>query len=283
LAAGKSKAQVEHYFSILRGNNMSVKIRNAWNEWSDDYYFENVTASVLDWLKANPLWAFPGPVREMLTDAFPSFKDLKVLVPSSGDNCAAFAFHLLGARVTSGDISERQLANAKRIAEKNGWEIEFICADSMTLNGLRDDAFDLVYTSNGVHVWIDDLPALYGSIRRVLKPGGRYVMFDVQPFNRPFGDTTDDIQIIKPYEDTAVQCEPENYHWRVMDFINTMLSQRLKIERVEEFHTEAGSLLSLWWYKTPAEAEADGYKKLDWKRNPLAALPQWIAFSILHQ
>jgi len=47
--------------------------------------------------------------------------------------------------------------------------MRFQIADSMALVGIKDAAFDLVYTSNGVHVWISDLCAMYGTFRRVLK------------------------------------------------------------------------------------------------------------------
>jgi ubiquinone/menaquinone biosynthesis C-methylase UbiE len=56
--------------------------------------------------------------------------------------------------VTSTDIAENQLKNASKIANANGWEIDFRQADSMTLDGIPDSEFDLAYTSNGVHVWI---------------------------------------------------------------------------------------------------------------------------------
>lgn len=258
---------------------MSEKIKNAWNEWSDGYFLNNVTQDTVMRLKAEPIWAFPAAVQRMLKEAYADFRGLRVLVPSSGDNCAAFAFHMMGARVTSADLSERQLGNAKRIADECGWEIEFVCADSMKLEGIADGAYDLVYTSNGVHVWIDDLVAMYRNFYRVLKPGGRCVIFEVHPMNRPFDDSTDEIRIKKTYDDIILPGDPENYHWRVKDLANAMLAGGFRIDRVEEFYTEARSLLSLWWYQTAAEAEADGYKKLDWKRNPLAALPQWIGFS----
>jgi hypothetical protein len=54
----------------------------------------------------------------------------RVCVPASGDNTAVFAFHLLGARVTSTDISAEQLKNAQTIALEHGWGIEFICEDN---------------------------------------------------------------------------------------------------------------------------------------------------------
>ena len=50
------------------------------------------------------------------------------------------------------------------------------------------------------------------------------------------------------------------------------------IQHVEEFHSEIGTH-DCWWYTTPEEAEADGYRKSNWKLNPWAALPQWIGFS----
>jgi SAM-dependent methyltransferase len=258
---------------------MSEKIKEAWNKRSDGYYSENNVKDTAAKLKANPIWAFPSVVQDMLQTSFYSFQGLKVLVPSSRDNCAAFAFHMLGAQVTSADISERQLYNAKKIADDNGWKIDFVCADSMTLCGIKDGEYDLVYTSNGVHVWIDDLTTMYKNFRRVLKRGGRYIMFEVHPINRPFDDSADAIKIHKRYEDIIVNSDPGNYHWRVMDFLNALIKQEFTIERVEEFHTEAETPLSLWFYNTAAEAEADNYRKLDWKQNPWAALPQWIGFS----
>lgn len=111
-----------------------------------------------------------------------------MLVPFSGDNATVFAFRLLGAAVTSADISERQLENAGRIAADHGWDIRFVCDDSMSLTKIEDSAYDLVYTSNGVHVWIPDLLSMYRSFHRVLKKDGQHIMYEVHPVIRPFGD-----------------------------------------------------------------------------------------------
>ena len=94
----------------------------------------------------------------------PVLEGKRILVPSSGDNHAAFAFHLLGAQVVSTDISQRQIDHAKDIAAKHGWSIEFAVSDTMTLTNLPDSSFDMVYTSNGVFVWIHDLPGMFSAI-----------------------------------------------------------------------------------------------------------------------
>ena len=110
----------------------------------------------------------------------------KILLPSSGDNHAAFAFAVLGAKVTSSDISNRQLENAKLLSQKYQLDIAFICDDTMTLRNIGNNEFDLVYTSNGTHVWINELDLMYKNIYRVLKPEGVSIMYDIHPFNRPF-------------------------------------------------------------------------------------------------
>lgn len=73
--------------------------------------------------------------------------------------------------------------------ENHDWDIEFICDDTMKLTKISPNAYDFVYTSNGVHIWINDLESMYNNIYRVLKPTGTYIMFDIHPFMRPFGIT----------------------------------------------------------------------------------------------
>lgn len=255
-------------------------IADDWNKGSDKYYGGIYSEDIINHFIADPMWAFPVGVREMLITTFPDLRGKRVLVPSSGDNGAVFAFHLLGAKVTSADIAERQIYNAKKIAVTQGWDIKFVLEDSMKLEHIKNDEYDLIYTSNGVHVWINDLAAMYQSFLRVLKPGGSYIMFETHPFIRPFdGDAADNGRFIvhKLYESTGPFGDVPTYGWRIMDLANAMLDAGFAIRHMEEFHSQLGSF-DCWWYKTLTEAEADGYMKFDWIRNPWAALPQWIGF-----
>ena len=255
-------------------------IANDWNLGSDNYYARTYSGNPLEKIIDDPMWAFPPEVRSMLAEAVPDLRGKKVLVASSGDNAAVFAFHLMGAIVTSTDIAENQLKNARRIADDHRWDIEFKQANSMTLEGVADSEFDLVYTSNGVHVWINDLPAMYSNIRRVLKPGGRYIMFETHPFIRPFGDEAHGtmIPVRKLYEDLGPFGEVPVMAWRIMDLLNAMTQSGLTILRMEEFHSSP-DCHDCWWYDSIAEGDADGGQKGDWQKNPFAALPQWIGFS----
>ena len=257
---------------------MSNGVMNWWNNRSDEYY--GGLRGQLDRLIKNPTWAFPPPIWKMINASFPDLRGKRVLVPSSGDNCAVFGFHLLGAAVTSCDIAERQLYNARKITDEQGWTIEFIRQDSMTLDGIGDGEYDLVYTSNGVHVWISDLPRMYGNFHRVLKPGGRYIMFETHPFIRPFDDSGTEIKVKKPYESTGlfVSGEETTYGWRIMDLFNAVFAAGFTMTHMEEFHPKKDDYDN-WFYSHELAAAEDEYKKFDWKQNPWAALPQWIGFS----
>ena len=198
-------------------------------------------------------------------------------MPSSGDNHAAFAFHLLGARVTSSDISQRQLDNAQIIAEKHNWDIKFLLDNTITLEASSADSYDLVYTSNGVFVWINDLPSMFENIYRTLKYGGVYISFDIHPFTRPFTDSDpaneSAIIVKKPYDHTDLGVEK---HWRMQDLLNTVIDSGLSIKHINEMYPEFGT----YWFESTGGRDGltdDELKKLyDWKTNPLAAIPAWL-------
>src|SRR5690348_15024027 len=95
-----------------------------------------------------------------------------VAVLGSGDNQVVFALAGMGAKVTSVDISERQLAVARKRADMLGLQADFVQADVVDLSPLADAAYDLVYTGGHVAVWVSDLRRYYAEAARILKPDG---------------------------------------------------------------------------------------------------------------
>ena len=256
---------------------MSEQIKERWNDRSDQYYRDGADnyAEVLK----NPERAFPIAVYPLIKKYMGDLRDKKVCVPSSGDNVAVFGLHLLGAKVTSCDIAENQLANAKIIADRHNWDIEFVCCDSMRLEGIKSCEYDLVYTSNGVHVWIDDLHCMYKNFHRVLKPGGYNVFFETHPATRPFDNTTYDIKVRKLYEDVAPSGDDLTYDWRTQDFVNAIISADFTIREMQEFHSLREDLAA-HNYLYIAEEHRDRFEwhgdTFDWRTNPWAALPQCL-------
>ncbi|SDX08248.1 class I SAM-dependent methyltransferase [Paenibacillus sp. CF384] len=254
-------------------------IKDSWNHWAETWYLKYRTPEAIAKIIRSPETAFHRVTYSMLQEAIPNLSGKKVLVPSSGDNHAVFAFHLMGAKVTSCDISENQLEHAAAIAKSHNWDIDFICEDTMHLSTINSNEYDFVYTSNGVHVWIHDLKTMYRNIERVLKPCGTYLMFDIHPFMRPFGITVGDtVKVERPYDFTGPHGDVPTYKWRMQDLMNAMISANLSIGRIEEMVEEDGSF---WVDDSTDEGEHLSEQELanfcNWRMNPLAALPQWLS------
>jgi len=259
------------------------KIVMEWSERSDEYYQESVNEKNYDEIIKNPERAFPINLFPLITKYVGDLRGKKVCVPSSGDNVAVFGFYLLGAKVTSCDITENQLKNAKILADKyNFKDIEFVCQNSMELDKIKDGEYDLVYTSNGVHVWIDDLPSMYKNFYRVLKPGGYNIFFETHPMHRPFDDKTYEVKIKKLYEDvfSGANDDVPNYTWRTQDFVNAICAAGFTIKEMQEFHSLREDLRSHNYLNISDDAKERGFNwtgdTFDWKNNPWAALPQCL-------
>lgn len=248
-------------------------VKNHWNQTAEsDWYRSLRTDERIRALRQNPQVAFHPAVFALLRKYMPDLRDKKVLLPSSGDNHAAFAIALMGANVTSADISEKQLENAQRIAKQLELDIHFVCEDTMHLTQMADNAYDLVYTSNGTHSWIDQLDTMYQNIHRVLRHGGISILYDVHPFQRPFtGEAWQQPTICKAYSDTLPDC-----HWRVQDLVNAQINAGLEIKEMAEL---AAVDASFWFpYHELIQQEPEKLREVnDWQRNPLAALPAWIS------
>lgn len=184
--------------------------------------------------------------------------------------------------MTSCDIAENQLENACKIAKREGLEdaIDFVCADTMKLDGIENGAYDLVYTSNGVHVWLDDLEAMYRNVYRVLKPGGLNIVYEVHPFMRPFGE---ELKVLKPY-DAVGPFENEDivtFDWRMQDFLNAMMESGLRLMHMEEMFSEKSYEAPFWLpmgeiVRGVQVSREEVDRMYDWKQNPTMALPQWM-------
>lgn len=261
------------------------KNRQDWENYSEKYMAFNLSDKILERLAAEPATAFDPAVWAQIKERVPELKGKKICVPSSGDNNAALAFALLGAEVTSCDISNNRLTAAKAAAEKLGLgeRMRFQQEDTMRLDGVEDGAYDFVYTSNGVHVWLDDLPSEYRNIHRILKPGGIYIMYELHPFQRPFGK---DLQAVKPY-DAVGPFEDEttvNFCWRLQDFVNSIVDAGFKLLHMEEimpkpdyerpFFVDNDDMVN---GKMPSREEIDAM--YDWRRNPAAVLPEMVCFT----
>jgi len=256
--------------------NRVGKIKETWNNLSDDWNRFR-TEELISKIIAEPYSYFRPELQIIFNKFIGNFALKRVLVIGSGSGRAAFAFHLLGAKVTASDLSEKQLEYSEEIAKRHSWNIEFVCDDAVLLSYIKSDEYDLVYIPNGVMFWIDDLCAMYANIRRVLKPSGYYMMYDIHPFMPPFEfDNTKEIVLKKDYNEVGPFGKMATYNWRLQDFLNAIVASELRLVYMEEMKAAKGT----FWVD---EDRADDIPKselarlYDSKTNPLYALPQCIS------
>jgi SAM-dependent methyltransferase len=113
----------------------------------------------------------------------------------------------LGARSTTGlDLSPLSLAEARRLAEACGVEIDFVESEVYrAVEALGGRTFDLVYTGIGALNWLPSIERWAGVVSALLRPGGRVFIRDGHPmmYTLPIRDEYDDLCIELPYFETA--------------------------------------------------------------------------------
>jgi SAM-dependent methyltransferase len=224
----------------------------------------------------NPEIAFEGRTLETIKACAGDLTGKQVCVVGSGDNYVAFALAGMGAQVISVDISERQLANAAARAYELGLKIRFLQADAADLHELAGSNFDLVCSSNGFFVWLADMEMVFAQIASIMKPGGYYVFYEVHPFQRPWKDQVQPIEMIRPYGDVGPhdfsdEGKSFEFLWTMADILNSLSGAGFRIGKI----IESPAVNSRFW--TGASYGPGTDERLqDWRVNPRAGLPVWL-------
>ena len=227
-----------------------------------------------------PEEAFDGGALQLIRECVPDVAGKEVCLVGSGDNHAAFALAGMGARLTSVDQSERQLETAAERAAELELEIAFVRADAADMGALENDRFDLVCSTNGFFVWLADLHGVFSEIRRLLKPGGAYVFYDIHPFQRPWKEVVEAAEMEKPYFETGPFSDsgegPFYFHWKAEDLLNALADAGLVLRRLRESPARESRM----WEGSRWYLRGEHPERLDWRNNPRAGLPVWLAAAL---
>jgi ubiquinone/menaquinone biosynthesis C-methylase UbiE len=164
----------------------------------------------------------------------------QVCVLGSGDNEVVFALAGMGAKVTSVDISEKQLEVARERAGILGLEVLFLRADVTDLASVPEANFDLVYTGGHVSVWVSDIRQYYAEAVRILRPGGLFIVNEYHPVRRMWHESKGPEPNHRyfnrgPYEYRSDAGLPQiEFYWTVADHIQAMLDAGCALVKVDE-------------------------------------------------
>lgn len=224
----------------------------------------------------DPDVAFQGEALALIRDCTGDLRGKDACVVGSGDNYAAFALAGLGSSVTSVDISRNQLDVASERARELGLQMTFIRSDAAELSSIADASFDLVFSSNGFFVWIEDLAGVFGQLCRVLRAGGHYVFYDIHPFQRPWQDQVEPLKMAKDYWTTGPFVDEKDgtyeYNWTLADLLNPMVEAGLVLRELRE----SPPTDSRHWEGGVGYEPGTDSSLLDWRCNPRAGLPVWL-------
>ncbi len=165
--------------------------------------------------------------------------------------------NLGAAEVVGVDISDVHLANARRKSEALGFPASWYRCDLLDTPAELDGTADLVYTGKGALCWLHDLSAWARVVQRLLKPGGRFYLFESHPFAWLFNPDASTYQrdsewsyfraepdasqgwsdayigdIGKPKHEQATKYERL---WPVSTIINELIGAGLRLDRFSEF------------------------------------------------
>ena len=236
-------------------NRMHQANRRGWDAASP--HWQAMIEERVDWRKCPTDRTIALRRQELEHLGEVSGKDVVVL--GSGDNLVVFTLAGMGARVTSLDISQKQLDTAAERARELGLEVTFVRADVVDLSSLKDESFDLVYTGGHVAVWVSDLKTYYSEACRILRTGGMFMVTEYHPFRRIWQDSPNDLKIESRYFDqgpheydrsedvpgTPAGTLPSyEFHWTVSDYVTALMNAGCGLVALEEFDDD----LQRWEY-----------------------------------
>jgi len=177
--------------------------RIAWNEAAVDY---DRRAGDLDLYSRGQTTLKPVEL-EHLGDLSWCGRAIHLQCASGADT---LSLHQLGAREVVGvDISDVHIANAQHKTEALGLPARWYRTDLLDTPHELDGTADLVYTGKGAICWLQDIEAWACVVYRLLRPGGRFYMFDQHPIGWLFKEDA-----------TAYEREPEWSYFRTAPMVS---------------------------------------------------------------
>jgi SAM-dependent methyltransferase len=154
------------------------------------------------------------------------------------------------------DISEVQVALAQAKAEAANVQAHFVPADIGALPaGLIAGRFDWVYSGTGSLVWVPDIDWWAATVADVLAPGGRVLLWEEHPLVACLSSVDNEPVVVDDYfrSGNAVavqgwshfaggdQANEVRYQfaWTLGDIITAIADAGLRIERVNEYPSDA--------------------------------------------
>ncbi|MBN8210653.1 class I SAM-dependent methyltransferase [Bacillus sp. NTK071] len=129
-------------------------------------------------LKANPVARLKS-----LMPFLPPMEDKNVANLMGSHGMKATAMGLLGAKSTVIDFSYENERYAKELAEQCNVELSYYVSDILKIDEKHDGTFEVVVMELGILHYFLDLQPLFKVVKRLLMPGGTFIVQDFHPIS----------------------------------------------------------------------------------------------------
>ena len=140
---------------------------------------------------SRPFLELDAQTARQFLDAYGMMGDVtgkSVLALGAGGGQQSVAFALLGASITVLDISETQLERDRQALAHTGLQARLEQGDMRDLSRFEDHSFDLVWNAWSIN-FVPDTAPVFDEVRRVLRPGGLYLVSWGNPFSSAIDET----------------------------------------------------------------------------------------------
>ena len=245
---------------------MHATTRAAWDEAAERY--ERWLPEAIELIRSGGSNLFP--VEEDLLGDLSGWCHRAIHLQCAGGRDTLSLWNLGAETVVGVDYSPRLLDLARRLTEATGAPATWVEADVLDLPHDLDATADLVYTGRGSLVWVQDISRWAAGVARMLKPGGRFVLFEGHPIEWLFDVDEDGYWVATDYDYFA---GPEASRGWASEYIDHLSipdqSQSLKFARPWQLGQVITALLA-----TDLRLERVTEHPVDWSWSHLDARPE---------
>ena len=245
----------------------AVDQRMAWNAVSARY--QRLHEFSTDDVSYGP-WAPPESELQLLGDV----AGLRILDLGCGGGQNSIALARQGARVTGVDLSEMQIAHARRLAAAEDVHVDLVLGSLEELAAFDTGATDIVFSSY-TFPYVADIARCLEECARVLRPGGRLVFSLDHPVRGCFFD--EEAGELLPFPARAYFDETP-VRWRFDGTSVRMETIHRTLDTWIALLGDAGFCLTRLVEPKPSLEMLDDLWPEDDPRAPLRNLPQCVIF-----
>ncbi|HEU5138449.1 MAG TPA: class I SAM-dependent methyltransferase [Bacillales bacterium] len=159
--------------------------------------------------------------------------------------------NLGAASVTGFDISDAAIKSGRQLAAEAGMDCEFVRTDIYEVPDEYDGRYDLAYISVGALSWFPDLRLFFQVVRRLLKPEGELLIYEMHPFLNMLDEENHTFSIKYSYfidepwvyddgitymgNDSYESSPTYNFDYKISDIFAGLLQNDFRIKAFEEF------------------------------------------------